>query len=126
MSRDDPARNPNLNPAGLPAAESRRHVQGVGGSPSTVARRELESEASGTCQFVSSHGGTLRCQDEPYQSGFCRFHHRCLVQGEISPLGRITDVVQDQERRRAINHHGLRLPSYDRLDEDPVTGKPQG
>jgi hypothetical protein len=121
MPKDTPSRNPNLSPAGLPPAETsrHRHVRTAGPSPATAEPRP-------TCRFVSSQGGTLHCKAEPYQNGFCRFHHHCLVNGEISPLGKILDCVKDQERRREINQHGMAPLQLDRLEEDPLTGPPRG
>jgi hypothetical protein len=119
MSKDKPARNPRLSPAGLPPEESSRH-QHVrrAGAPETPAEE--------TCRFICSEGGTSHCGKGPYLSGFCRFHHHCLVNGEISPLGKILDTVKDQARRREINSYGQALIHRERLEDDPLTGKNRG
>lgn len=119
MPKDKPARNPRLNPAGLPPAEASRHRH---------VRPTAESEAEPIqehdfCRFITSEGGTNHCARESYMANFCRFHHRCLVKGEITPLGKIKDCVQDQARRREINLYGQELPHHSRLADDPVTGR---
>ena len=119
MSKEDPARNPRLSPAGLPPEESSRHQHirkaGVPASPT----EEL-------CRFISSHGGTTHCSKVPYLSGFCRFHHHCMVDGEISPLGKILDSVKEQTRRREINSYGQEPIHLERLEDDPLTGRNRG
>ena len=116
MSKDKPARNPQLSPAGLPPEESSRHRHvRKAGAPEAVGKE--------TCRFVFSQGGTSHCRKEPYLAGFCRFHHHCLANGEISPLGKILDVVQDQARRRQINSYGQVLVHLERLEDDPLTGR---
>ena len=62
------------------------------------------------CRFITSFGGAAYCQDQPYMLGFCTFHHRCFQDGEIDQEGRIADLMDDQERRREINFHGVELP----------------
>ena len=59
------------------------------------------------CRFVTSWGGVARCADEAYREGFCRFHFECYERGEITERGLISELLSDQERRRAINFHGL-------------------
>lgn len=63
-----------------------------------------------TCIFLSSYGGVYRCQDPPYFLGFCEFHYGCYERGEINAHGKISDKLDDQERRRQINFHGLSIP----------------
>jgi len=116
MSKDQPARNPRLSPAGLPPEESSRHQH-------VRSTRTPENAVLETCSFVFSQGGTSHCCKEPYLSGFCRFHHHCLTHGEISPLGKILDSVKDQVRRREINSYGQELVHLERLEDDPVTGR---
>ena len=118
MSKDKPARNPQLNPAGLPPAESSRHRHIRPGTTPGVG-----SETQSSCRFVSSEGGTKHCSREPYMAGFCRFHHRCLVKEEITAMGKIRDCVKDQARRREINLYGQELPHHSRLADDPITGR---
>src|SRR5262245_16380448 len=115
MPKDQPIRNPQLSPSGLLPEELGRHRAHSLPSPAADAD-------AATCRFIASYGGVGRCSDPAYLAGFCRFHHECLARGEISPLGRILDVVKDQRRRREINWHGAVLPSWDRLADDPVTG----
>jgi len=116
MPKDQPIRNPALSPSGLLPEELRRHhAQAI---PFPTAR-----SAAVTCRFVASYGGVTPCADPVYLGGFCRFHHDCLIRGEITPLGRILDVVKDQRRRREINWHGAVLPAWERIAEDPVTGE---
>ena len=118
MPKNQPARNPLLSPAGLPPVESarHRHVRKAGTPPAPAE----------TCRFICSAGGTSHCRKRPYLDGFCRFHHHCLVQGEISPLGKILDSVKDQARRREINSHGQQAHQLDRLQDDPLTGEQRG
>ena len=119
MPKDDPIRNPRLSPAGLPPGElGRHHAKETPRSPG-ISDPEI-------CRFISSYGGVVHCQATVFLGGFCQFHHGCLTRGEISPLGRILDVVEDQERRREINLYGIDLPALDRLPEDPVTGGSAG
>ncbi len=122
MPKDQPIRNPKLSPAGLPPEEWTRHP------PTEAPRRPGGPPAGRTaedhCRFVSSHGGVMHCRRKPSVAGFCRFHYACLSRGEISPLGRILDVVKDQNRRREINLYGMDLPRWDRVAADPVTGDP--
>ena len=63
------------------------------------------------CRFVTSWGGGVRCGDEAYHEGFCRFHFECLQIGEITDRGEISERLSDQKRRRAINFHALNAPS---------------
>jgi hypothetical protein len=60
------------------------------------------------CRYTSSWGGVERCQEPAERLGFCRFHHDCYRRGEIDIRGIISERLTDQERRRAINYHGLR------------------
>jgi len=60
------------------------------------------------CRFVSSWGGVEHCGDPAYRDGFCRFHFDCYLKGEINERGLISEKLDDQERRRAINFHALR------------------
>lgn len=69
----------------------------------------LKPEAS-RCTFLSSYGGVYRCRDPLYFMGFCRFHYQCYAEGEIDQHGHISDKLDDQERRRQINFHGLEIP----------------
>jgi hypothetical protein len=70
------------------------------------------------CRFRTSYGGALFCMDPVYLEGFCKFHHRALVDGEINELGVLNEQLSDQDRRRQINFHGIQLPSETYL-EDP-------
>jgi hypothetical protein len=63
------------------------------------------------CRFRTSYGGALFCQDPIYLEGFCRFHHDALMRGELNERGIINEKLSDQDRRREINYHGVRLPS---------------
>jgi hypothetical protein len=116
MPKDLPIRNPVLSPAGLLPEELGRHRPKDAASPPSGGDCQR-------CRFVASWGGVQPCKEAPYLSGFCRFHYDCLVRGEISPLGRILDVVKEQRRRREINWHGVELPTWERLPEDPLTGE---
>ena len=49
----------------------------------------------------------MRCADEAYRLGLCRFHFDCYRGGEIDVRGVISERVTDQKRRRQINFHGL-------------------
>lgn len=61
------------------------------------------------CRFRTSFGGAAFCQDPQYLEGFCRFHYDALLKGEINERGVINERLFDQDRRREINYHGLRL-----------------
>ena len=63
------------------------------------------------CRFRSSFGGDQHCQDPQHAYGFCRFHFDGFARGEILANGQINELLTDQIRRRAINFHGLRLPT---------------
>jgi hypothetical protein len=63
------------------------------------------------CRFTTSWGGVARCAEPVHRAGFCRFHFECYQRGEIDIRGVISERVTDQERRRAINFHGLPLGS---------------
>lgn len=69
------------------------------------------------CGFRTSFGGALFCQDPPYLEGFCRFHYEALAAGEINERGVINEHLSDQDRRREINFHGVRLPDRGYLEE---------
>ncbi len=120
MPKDRPVRNPRMSPAGLSPEELSRHRSQFAW-PGTASQPQHPSAES--CSFVTSRGGVQHCADPPYLAGFCRFHHDCLLRGEISPLGRILDSVREQERRREINGHGIRSPERHRLPADPLTGR---
>jgi hypothetical protein len=78
----------------------------------------MSDPASSThCRFITSLGGAAYCQDPPYLLGFCRFHFLCYEGGEIDAEGRIADLLDDQDRRREINFHGVELPE----DVKPVS-----
>jgi len=62
------------------------------------------------CTFLSSYGGVYRCQDPLYFLGYCEFHYEAYRRGEINALGHISDKLDDQDRRREINFHGLVIP----------------
>ena len=70
------------------------------------------------CRFITSFGGAAYCLEPPYLLGFCRFHFDCFQRGEINEEGRISDLLDDQTRRREINFHGVELPE----DVRPYTG----
>jgi hypothetical protein len=59
------------------------------------------------CRFLSSLGGTHRCQDAVYQEGLCRFHFEAFLRGEVLPNGQLNERLTDQHRRREINYHGI-------------------
>jgi len=59
------------------------------------------------CRFTTSLGGVARCADPAYREGFCGFHFECYRRGEVTERGLISETLDDQERRRAINLHGL-------------------
>lgn len=69
-----------------------------------------DTKVPANCRFITSYGGAARCQDPVYLLGFCEFHFGAFEQGEIDEEGRISDKLDDQRRRRAINFHGLALP----------------
>lgn len=69
------------------------------------------------CRFRTSYGGALFCQDAPYLEGFCRFHFDALAAGEINEHGVINERLSDQNRRRAINYHGIRVSTERYLDD---------
>ena len=71
----------------------------------------------GHCKFRTSFGGALFCQDPAYQEGFCRFHFKALVAGEINENGVLNEKLSDQIRRREINYHGIEMPSSPYLEE---------
>ena len=62
------------------------------------------------CNFRTSWGGALFCQDPEYLEGFCKFHHAALLRGEINERGVINELLSDQGRRREINFHGIEAP----------------
>lgn len=72
------------------------------------------------CRFRSSYGGDLHCESPVYHFGFCRFHFECYMRGEVLANGQINERLTDQVRRRAINYHGVRIPSatYVGLSDD--------
>ena len=120
MPKDHPTRNPALSPAGLSRRELARHrSRPPGGLPAPVD----QGDSANHCRFVTSQGGVQHCTDPTHLEGFCRFHHDCLLRGEISRLGRILDGVREGARRREINSHGMPAPGGDRLMEDPLTGE---
>jgi hypothetical protein len=69
------------------------------------------------CKFRTSYGGARFCQDSVYLEGFCRFHHEALLHGEINEQGVINEKLSDQDRRREINYHGIRLDDEPYLEE---------
>jgi hypothetical protein len=69
------------------------------------------------CRFRTSYGGALFCQDPAYLEGFCRFHHDALLRGEINERGVLNEKLSDQDRRREINYHGIRLPTERYLED---------
>lgn len=60
------------------------------------------------CRFVTSWGGVARCSEPAIRLGFCPFHFDCYRRGEIDERGIIAETLNDQERRRRINFHGVR------------------
>jgi hypothetical protein len=60
------------------------------------------------CRFTTSWGGVEHCGDEAYREGFCAFHYDCWTRGEITDRGLISERLDDQVRRRAINFHAVR------------------
>ena len=71
----------------------------------------------GHCGFRTSYGGALFCQDPVYLEGFCKFHFRALQHGEINHNGVIDERISDQDRRREINYHGIRIPRETYLED---------
>jgi len=71
------------------------------------------------CRFRTSYGGALFCQDSIYLEGFCRFHFDALQKGEINERGIINERLSDQDRRREINFHGIRVPGERYLEDRP-------
>lgn len=69
------------------------------------------------CRFRTSFGGSQFCQDPAYLEGFCRFHYEALQKGEINERGVINERLFDQNRRREINYHGLRLAREHYLED---------
>jgi len=67
------------------------------------------SDPKSHCAFITSFGGAAYCQDPPYLMRFCEFHFDCFTKGEIDQEGRLSDKLDDQTRRRAINFHGVKL-----------------
>jgi hypothetical protein len=59
------------------------------------------------CRFLSSLGGTYRCQDPAFREGFCRFHFEAFLRGEVLVNGQLDEHLADQHRRREINYHGI-------------------
>jgi hypothetical protein len=78
--------------------------------PASEASGPAGPETRPRCRFITSFGGAARCQDPAYLAGFCDFHFEAFERGEIDELGRISDRLDDQRRRREINFHGVRLP----------------
>ena len=70
-----------------------------------------------TCKFRTSFGGALFCQDPVYLEGFCNFHFRALQNGEMNERGILNERLNDQDRRREINFHGIRQPENAYLDD---------
>ncbi len=69
------------------------------------------------CNFRTSYGGSLFCQDPAYLEGFCSFHFRALQNGEMNEMGVLNERLTDQDRRREINYHGIARTGEDYLDE---------
>jgi hypothetical protein len=69
-----------------------------------------EPTARNHCRFITSFGGAAYCMERTYLLGFCHFHFTCFQAGEIDQEGRISDLLDDQKRRREINFHGVDLP----------------
>jgi len=69
------------------------------------------------CRFRTSWGGARFCEDEAYLEGFCRFHYRAFQNGEINENGVLNERLSDQNRRREINYHGIRVPGDVYLDD---------
>lgn len=63
-----------------------------------------------TCRFRTSCGGVLCCQEPVEDHGFCEFHLEAFLRGEILASGEISERLNDQERRREINFHGIVFP----------------
>ncbi len=62
------------------------------------------------CRFRTSFGGALFCQDPTYLEGLCEFHYSALQAGELNENGVLNERLSDQDRRREINYHGIRMP----------------
>jgi len=77
--------------------------------PPQTAESALPADGAQRCRFITSLGGAARCQDPAYLLGFCQFHFEAFERCEIDHLGRISDNLDDQNRRRQINYHGLML-----------------
>jgi len=77
----------------------------------------IQGDSMKHCQFRTSFGGALFCQDPSYLEGFCKFHFRALQAGEITEHGIICEKVSDQARRREINYHGIERDERVYLDE---------
>ena len=69
------------------------------------------------CRFRTSWGGARFCRDEPYLEGFCKFHYRAMLDGEINEQGVLNERLSDQARRREINYHGIEMPSGTYLED---------
>jgi hypothetical protein len=69
------------------------------------------------CRFRTSLGGARFCADPEYLEGFCRFHFEALQNGEINEYGVLNERLSDQDRRREINFHGIRVPASTYLEE---------
>ena len=69
------------------------------------------------CRFRTSWGGAWFCQDEPYLEGFCKFHYRALLDGEINERGVLNERLSNQQRRREINYHGIEMPRGTYLED---------
>lgn len=69
------------------------------------------------CKFRTSYGGAVFCQEPAYLEGFCKFHFRAFRAGEINERGVINERLSDQQRRREINYHGIRVPDDTYLED---------
>jgi len=69
------------------------------------------------CRFRTSWGGARFCQDDVYLEGLCRFHYQAFQNGEINENGVLNERLSDQNRRREINYHGIRVPSEVYLED---------
>ena len=69
------------------------------------------------CRFLSSLGGVHHCPDPVYREGFCHFHFEAFLRGEVLPNGQLSERLTDQDRRRALNYHGI--PLEPAADHDP-------
>lgn len=65
--------------------------------------------AADRCRFLSSLGGVHHCPDPVYREGFCHFHFEAFLRSEVLPNGQISERLTDQNRRRALNYHGIPL-----------------